>query len=133
MLKASACNNPSITSLRNEKPQFKLALTIFYMHTPFTLWMNFLHVQMICITDLYDCVNPYTVIILCFVCFCMFLTCSASCCLVTASGICGIYICVCVCACVRVCVRARVRACARACARALLISSSVITTRFNFM
>ena len=33
------------------------------MHTPFTLWMNFLHVQMICITDLYDCVNSYTVII----------------------------------------------------------------------
>ena len=63
MLKASACNNPSITSLRNEKPQFKLALTIFYMHTPFTLWMNFLHVQMICITDLYDCVNSYTVIV----------------------------------------------------------------------
>ena len=34
------------------------------MQTPFTLWMNFLHVQMICITDLYDCVNSYTVIIL---------------------------------------------------------------------
>jgi len=26
--------------------------------------MNFLHVQMICIADLYDCVNSYTVIIL---------------------------------------------------------------------
>jgi len=34
------------------------------MHTPFTLWMNFLHIQMICTTDLYDCVNSYTVIIL---------------------------------------------------------------------
>jgi len=34
------------------------------MHTPFTLWMNFLHVQMICITDLYDSVISYTVIIL---------------------------------------------------------------------
>jgi hypothetical protein len=29
------------------------------MHTPFTLWMNFSHVQMACITDLYDCVNVY--------------------------------------------------------------------------
>jgi len=28
------------------------------MHSPFTLCMNFLHVQMICVTDLYDCVNP---------------------------------------------------------------------------
>ena len=34
------------------------------MHTPFTLWMNFLHVQTLCIADLYDCVNCYTVIIL---------------------------------------------------------------------
>jgi len=34
------------------------------MHTAFTPWMNFLHVQMICIADLYDCVNSYTVIIL---------------------------------------------------------------------
>jgi len=24
------------------------------MHTPFTLWMNFSHVQMICIAKLYD-------------------------------------------------------------------------------
>ena len=41
----------NITSLRNEKPQFKVAIIFFfYMHTPFTLWMNFLHVQMICIT-----------------------------------------------------------------------------------
>jgi len=29
------------------------------MHTPFTLWMNFLHVEMICITDLYDSVISY--------------------------------------------------------------------------
>jgi len=60
-------NNPpqSITSLRNEKSQFKVALKkFFYMHTPFTLWMNFLHVQTIRITELYDCVNSYTVIIL---------------------------------------------------------------------
>ena len=34
------------------------------MHTPFTLWMNFLLVQMINITDLYDYINSYTVIIL---------------------------------------------------------------------
>ena len=34
------------------------------MHTPFTLCMNILHVQMICITDLYECVNSYTVMIL---------------------------------------------------------------------
>jgi len=63
------------------------------MHTPFTLWVNFLHVQMICIADLYDCVNSYTVIILyvlyAFVCF---LKCSISYCLVTASGIYGMYI-----------------------------------------
>jgi hypothetical protein len=26
------------------------------MHTPFTLWMNFSHVQMTCITDLYECI-----------------------------------------------------------------------------
>ena len=30
---------------------------LFYMHTPFILRMNFLHVQMICIADLHDCVN----------------------------------------------------------------------------
>ena len=34
------------------------------MHTSFTLWMHFLHVQMICITELYDCVISYIVIIL---------------------------------------------------------------------
>ena len=34
------------------------------MHTPFTLWMNFLRVQTICVTDLYDHVNSYSVIIL---------------------------------------------------------------------
>ena len=49
-------------SLRNEKPQFKVTLKNSYVHTPFTLWMKFLHVQMICITDLHDCVNSYTVI-----------------------------------------------------------------------
>jgi len=54
----------SITSLRNEKPQFKVALKKSYVYTSFTLWMNFLRVQMICITDLYACVNSYTVIIL---------------------------------------------------------------------
>ena len=32
------------------------------MHTAFTLWMNFLHVQMICIAELHECVNSYTVI-----------------------------------------------------------------------
>jgi hypothetical protein len=54
----------SITSLKNEKTQFKVSLKNFYMHTAFTLWMSFLHVRMICFTDLYDCVNVYTVIIL---------------------------------------------------------------------
>ena len=42
------------------------------MHTPFTLWMNFLHVQMICIADLHDCVNSHTNNFICLVCFCMF-------------------------------------------------------------
>jgi len=97
----------NITSLRNEKPQFKVALKFFFICTLLFLcgWI-FLHVQMICITDLYDCVNSHTVTILyvlfAFVCF---LTCSTSYCLVTASGIHGmcvyiyiyIYICVCVC------------------------------------
>jgi len=55
----------SIISLRNEKPQFKVVLKNCYVRTPFTLWMNFLHVQMICIAGLHDCVNSYTVIILC--------------------------------------------------------------------
>jgi len=50
-------NHTCITSLRNEKPQFKVALKILYMHTLFNLWTNFLHVQMMFITDLYDCVN----------------------------------------------------------------------------
>jgi hypothetical protein len=34
------------------------------MHTAFSVWMNFLHVQMTCIADLHDCVNLYTVIFL---------------------------------------------------------------------
>jgi hypothetical protein len=34
------------------------------MHTPLTLWMSFLHVQIICIIDLHDCVNLYSVIFL---------------------------------------------------------------------
>jgi len=59
----------SITSFRNEMPQFKLALKNFYMHTPLTLWMNFLHVQMICITDLYDCNFSHCNNVICFVCF----------------------------------------------------------------
>ena len=33
------------------------------MHSPFTLWMNFLHVEMMCITDLHDCVISYTIIL----------------------------------------------------------------------
>ena len=61
------------------------------MHTPFTLWMNILHVQTVCIADLHGCVNPYTVIIL-YVC--MLMTCSTSYCFVTASGIYGICVCV---------------------------------------
>jgi hypothetical protein len=83
----------SITSFRNEKPQFKVALQNFYMDITFTLWMNFLHLQMICITDLYDCVNSYTVIILCPERFCMFLVFLTSYCLVTAPGIYG---CICI-------------------------------------
>ena len=31
----------SITILRNGKSQFKVGLKIFYMYTPFTVWMNF--------------------------------------------------------------------------------------------
>jgi len=54
----------SITSLRNEKPQFKVALKIYYMQTPFTQWMYFLLLQMICVADLHDGVNSYTAIIL---------------------------------------------------------------------
>jgi len=34
------------------------------MHIPFIPRMNFLHVKMVCITHLQDCVNTYTVIIL---------------------------------------------------------------------
>ena len=60
------------------------------MNTPFTLRMNILRVQTICITDLYDCVNPYTVIISHV---CMLMTCSTSYCLVTTSGLCGMYVC----------------------------------------
>ena len=41
----------SITNLKNEKTQFKVALKSFEMHTRFTLWMNFSRVQMICIAD----------------------------------------------------------------------------------
>ena len=61
------------------------------MHTHFTLWMKFLHLQTICITDLYDCVNPYTVII--WYVFYAY-TCSTSYCLMTALGIYGMYICI---------------------------------------
>jgi hypothetical protein len=56
-----------VTSIKNEKTEFKVTLKKFYMHTPFTLWMNFLHVQMICITDLYDCVNPYYTVMFLYV------------------------------------------------------------------
>jgi len=45
----------SIRSLKNEKTQFKIALNKFCMFTPFNLWMNFSHVQIIYIADLYDC------------------------------------------------------------------------------
>ena len=34
------------------------------MHNPFSLWMNFLHAQMMCNTDLHGCVITYIVIIL---------------------------------------------------------------------
>ena len=83
-----------ITSIRNEKQQFKITLKKFHMLTSFTLWMNFMHVQMICITELYDCVISYIVIILYVF---KILTCSTSYCQVTASGICGMYIYIYVC------------------------------------
>jgi hypothetical protein len=41
----------SITSSKNEKTQFRIALKNIYMHTSLTLWMNFSHVQMICIAN----------------------------------------------------------------------------------
>ena len=41
----------SITNLKNEKTQFKVALKKFLNAHSFTLCMNFSHVQMICITD----------------------------------------------------------------------------------
>ena len=59
--------------------------------------MNFLHVQMICITDLYDCKFLHCNNFICLVCFCMFLTCSTSYCLVTVSGVYGMHICMYVC------------------------------------
>jgi len=61
------------------------------MHTPFTLWMNFSHVQMIYILLTYmTVVNVYfTLYFYIFVCF---MTCSTSYCLVTVSGIHGMYI-----------------------------------------
>ena len=63
----------SITSLRNEKPQIKVAVKFFICTLLLLCGWIFLHVQTICITDLYDCVNSYTVIILyvlyAFVCF----------------------------------------------------------------
>jgi len=77
----------SITSLRNEKPQFKITLKnflctllllcgwIFVMYWHFIQWN-------ICIY---------------LVCFCMLLTCSTSNCLVTASGNYGMYVCIYVC------------------------------------
>jgi hypothetical protein len=84
----------SITSLRNEKSQFKAALNFFYVHTPFTLWMNFFA----CTDDMYCwltwlCQFLHCNKFICLVCFCMFLTCSTSYCLVTVSGINAMYIC----------------------------------------
>ena len=66
------------------------------MHTPFTLWMNFFA----CTDDMYYwliwlCKFLHCNNFVCLVCFCMFLTCSY--CLVTASGIYGMYICMYVC------------------------------------
>jgi len=42
------------------------------MHTPFTLWMNFLHAQMICIADLCDCKFSHCNNFAYLVCFRMF-------------------------------------------------------------
>ena len=58
-------NQPqSIASLRNEKPQFKVALKYFLYAQCFYSVDEYLPLQMMCITDLYDCVHFYTVIIL---------------------------------------------------------------------
>jgi hypothetical protein len=53
----------SITSFRNEKPQFKVVLKIVCVHTAFRMWMNYMRVQMIHISHLHDCVNSYCAII----------------------------------------------------------------------
>ena len=60
------------------------------MRTPFTFRMNILPIQTMCMTDLCDGVNTDCVTVL-YVC--MLMTCCTSYCLVTASGIYGIYVC----------------------------------------
>jgi len=91
----------SITSLRNAKPQFKVALNIFLCAHSFYL----VDELFACTDDMYCwliwlCKFSHYNNFICFVCFCMFLTCSTSYCLVTASWIYGMYVCVCVCVCV---------------------------------
>ena len=88
------------------------------------MWMNFLHVQTICVADLYDCVNCYTVIILyvlyAFDMFHMLLSGDS---LKDLWNVC-MYICmyvcmyVCMCVCMFVCMYVCVRACACGCVRA---------------
>ena len=100
----------SITSLRNEKPQFKVALKIFlYAHSFYSVdgffcmyrWCLLLTVQMMCIANCTDdvycwlmwlCKFSHCSNFTCLVCFWMFLTCSTPYCLVTASGTYGMYI-----------------------------------------
>jgi len=122
----------SITSLRNEKPQFKVALKLFLCAYSFYSVDEFFA----CTDDMYYwltwmCQFLHSNNFICLVCFCMFLTCSTSYCLVTASGIYGMhicmhvymyvcmYVCVCVCmymyACMYVCVCIYVCACVCMC------------------
>ena len=79
----------SNTGLKNEKIQFKVVLKKFLYAPSFYYVDEIFAYQMICITDLYDCVNPYTVI---FLYVCMFMTCSTSYCLVTVLRMQGMYV-----------------------------------------
>jgi len=42
----------------------EVSIVLYSISYHFTLWMNFLHVHTICITNLYDCVISYTLRIL---------------------------------------------------------------------
>ena len=88
----------SIRSLRNEKPQFKVAWKFFlYAYSFYSVDECFactddMYYWLIWLRKFWHCNN-----FICLVCFCMFLTSSTSYCLVTASGIYGMYTCMYVC------------------------------------